>query len=149
MTQREAKLLSELDKNAVPIFSEMLKKLDEKIGSDNYYIVEGRRTQEVQNAYYAQDRDSLEVVNEKRKIAGLNTIGRAENENAITTTLKSKHIDGKAMDIVPYINKAPTWNVKEYREEFEAIVRVGSECGLECGAKWREFPDWPHYEIKG
>ena len=65
------------------------------------WVNETLRSQEVQNAYYAQGREPLDNTNAKRKIAGLPPITDAENKNMITWTLKSKHSSGKAMDLYP------------------------------------------------
>ena len=148
MTNRSKKMLSELDQKAQPLFMDFLLKLDTVLGDSQYIAHEGRRKIIVQEAYYAQGREKLEAVNEKRAAAGLFLL-RSENDNYIITwTLKSRHIDGLAMDIVPVNGKGnPTWDMGHYWNKFVSIRDCGKEAGLICGADWKT-PDWPHYEIK-
>jgi hypothetical protein len=130
----------------------MCVKLDVALGEDNYIIFEGLRTLAKQEAYFAQRRESLALVNEKRKAAGL-YLFTSEKQNAkkVTWTLKSKHLDGCAMDILPTDPEGnPTWDLARYRPEFNAIVDCGRAAGLECGADWGDAnKDWPHYQLKG
>lgn len=147
MTDRSVRMLGELDKRAQPKFKDFLYKLDTVLGEDQFIVHEGIRKKIVQEAYYAQGREKLEAVNEKRNTAGLYLL-RSENDNYIITwTLKSKHIDGLAMDVVPVNGKGdPTWDMAHFWNKFTAIRDCGKEAGLVCGADWKT-PDWPHYEI--
>jgi hypothetical protein len=149
MTERTIKMLNELDKKAQPKFAQFLESLDEAIGDDQYIVFEGRRTVRVQEAYYAQGRKSLEEVNELRKIAGLWLLRSEKDNRVITWTLKSKHIEGLAMDVLP-VNSAgnPTWDLAHFRPVFEKIRDCGRSAGLVCGADWAApQTDWPHYQI--
>ena len=47
-------------------------------------IIETVRSEDVQKAYYAQGRESLETVNELRKKAGLYLLSESENKKIIT-----------------------------------------------------------------
>jgi hypothetical protein len=150
MTERSVRMLAELDERARPAFGDFLGRLDADMGDDRYLVYEGRRSAKVQEAYYAQGRESLGVVNALRKAAGLYAL-RSERDNyKITWTLRSKHIEGLAMDVVPVDGAGnPTWDLAHYRSEFQAIRDRGFEAGLECGADWPESQrDWPHYELK-
>ena len=69
-----------------------------------YVVIETKRSLEVHEAYHAQGRESLEVVNDLRREAGLWEITRKENERTVTNTLKSKHLDGMAVHIAPMVN---------------------------------------------
>jgi len=148
MTERSKKMLAGLDDNARPVFYNFLCNLDTELGEEYYIVFEGRRAVAVQEAYYAQGRDSLEVVNEKRRRAGLPHL-RSEKENYIITwTLESKHIKGLAMDVLPVdSNGNPTWDTAHYMRQFIIIRDCAKKCGLVCGADWKP-EDWPHYEIK-
>ena len=150
MTGRTKKLISQLDRRAQFAFTRMCKLLDERLGEDGYYIYEGLRTQETQEAYYAQGRESLTSVNEKRVKAGLYLLRNEKQNYKVTWTLKSKHLEGKAMDILPLTAEGnPTWDLAHYRAQFEIIRDCGRNAGLECGADWEEANrDWPHYQIK-
>ena len=151
MTQRSVKMLLELSPAAQPSFSAMLEALDRKLGEDRYIVFEGKRSVQVQEAYYAQGRDSLEQVNFLRGTAGLYLLKSDRENYLITWTLKSKHIDGLAMDILPMDGQGnPTWDLAHYRERFGVIRECGLAAGLICGADWSDpYTDWPHYEFWG
>jgi hypothetical protein len=151
MTERSIEMLNKLDPKAQLVFKDFLELLDKELGDDKYIVFEGKRTTAVQEAYYAQGRESLEQVNQKRKDAGLYLFTReSENAKPITWTLKSKHIDGFAMDVLPVNEKGnPTWDLTKYNDTFVKIRDCGRAVGLECGADWPDSKkDWPHYEIK-
>jgi peptidoglycan L-alanyl-D-glutamate endopeptidase CwlK len=69
-----------------------------------------------------------------------------ENNRTITTTLKSKHIEGKAIDICPIKKDGPWWNAPE--SEWLKIAGVMELFGFEWGGRWKGFKDNPHYQIK-
>ncbi len=96
-----------------------------------------RRTQEEQDALYAQ--------------------GRTKPGKIVTWTRKSKHIDGKAFDIAILRNFKPCWDVKVDVNEneipdYEEAGRIGESVGLRWGGRFRNSkgkprPDYPHFEI--
>jgi hypothetical protein len=143
-------MIAELGAKAQPFFTAMCGKLDAALGDDCYIVYEGVRSQAVQEAYFAQGRESLIQVNEKRKAAGLYLLANEKQNYTITWTMNSKHLSGRAMDILPVDGRGnPTWDLAHYRHQFDEIVRCGREAGLECGADWPESQrDWPHYEVK-
>jgi peptidoglycan L-alanyl-D-glutamate endopeptidase CwlK len=143
-------MLGELSPEARPAFEEFLKTLDAAIGETQYIVFEGRRSAEVQEAYYAQGRLPLEVVNKMRKLAGLYLLRSEKDNYPITWMLKSRHIEGMAMDVLPVDARGqPSWDLAHYRAVFEAIRDCGREAGLVCGADWpAPQTDWPHYEVK-
>jgi len=148
MTIQSINKLKELSPDAQPVFRKFLNLLDAELGEDRYIVFEGRRTVAVQEAYYAQGRESLEEVNKKRAAAGLYLL-RSENDNKykITWTLQSKHIDGLAMDVLPADGRGnPTWDLAHYYKIFVTIRDCAKKAGLTCGADWNP-PDWPHYQI--
>ena len=117
-------------------------------------IIETDRTQEVQNAYYAQGRQDVDTVNRLRKAAGLYLI--KERENVIITKAKiSNHTGGRAVDIAPEIDgkpgypwwTAPTWI-------WNSMGKLAEGCGLDwCaggyGQVWGKGWDNPHFELMG
>jgi hypothetical protein len=147
MTERSLKKLAELSPVAQPIFRDFLNLLDKELSEDRYVVIEGRRLVAVQEAYHAQGRESLEEVNKKRAAAGLYLLRSEKDNYIITWTLKSKHIDGLAMDVVPTDGAGnPTWDLAHYYKVFVAIRDCAKKAGLTCGADWNP-PDWPHYQI--
>lgn len=119
-----------------------------------YKVIETLRTPAVQKAYYAQGRESLYTTNALRKEAGLYVIDEATNKRIITWTLKSKHIDGKAIDIVPVQDGRIPWNIltKEIAALYLRIGEIGESVGLEWGGRWKPLDkfgigkDAPHFE---
>ena len=120
-----------------------------------YKVLETRRTVETQEAYYAQGRYPLEVVNAKRKRAGLYLITEKENKNKITWTMKSKHLDGLAIDIVPVIGGKIPWAITDAKvaAAWLRMGEIGEKCGLLWGGRWTPTDkfgcgrDCPHYEV--
>jgi len=149
MTQRSSRMLAELDQEAQPFFKEFLEHLDNALGDTQYIVFEGRRKESVQKAYYAQGREPLDAVNAKRAAAGLYQLRSEKDNYQITWTLKSKHIDGLAMDVLPVDGAGnPKWDLAHYRDTFEIIRDCGFAAGLICGADWPvPQTDWPHYEL--
>ena len=148
MTERSSRMLKDLDLRAQPVFENFLRYLDEALGENQYIVFEGRRSVKTQEAYYAQGRKSLEEVNALRKQAGLYLLRSEKDNYTITWTLKSKHIEGLAMDVLPVDGKGnPTWDLAHFQPQFNIIRNCGKEAGLICGADWKPA-DWPHYEIK-
>jgi peptidoglycan L-alanyl-D-glutamate endopeptidase CwlK len=115
-------------------------------------IIETDRSQMVQNAYYAQGRERLDVVNILRKIAGLPSITERENK-VITNARVSNHTGGNAADMCPEIPGKPGypwWNAPQ--EVWERMGKTTEECGLDwCaggyGQTWGKGWDNPHFEL--
>ena len=150
MTERTRQMIAKLEPEAGRLFTEMCETLDRTLGDSAYIVFEGLRSRAVQEAYYAQGRSPLAAVNVKRKAAGLYLLTSESQNYKITWTMKSKHLEGLAMDILPVQpNGEPTWDLARYRRQFEAIRDAGRAVGLVCGADWPEPQrDWPHYEVK-
>jgi len=119
-----------------------------------YTILETLRAKETQEAYYAQGREPVGKVNEKRKKAGLYLLTQAENENIITWTLDSKHLKGEAVDIAPIVNGKIPWVVVTAAdaEYWLMLGKIGELCGLNWGGRWKPLSkfgigrDAPHFE---
>jgi hypothetical protein len=120
----------------------LLKRLDElKLP---YYVNETLRDLAVQQSYYSQGRKPLQEVNDLRQKAGLRLISAPENKNIITWTLNSKHLEGKAIDIVGLVNKQPSWNMND--SFWKTIADEAVKLGLQAGYYWTP-PDKPHLQL--
>lgn len=122
---------------------EFLAELDKE--GFKYLVSETLRTPRVQAAYFAQGRKPLDEVNRLRVSAGLWKISEAENKNKVTWTLRSKHLDGLAIDVVPSRNGDYWWNAPD--ELWKKMSDIGVSCGLESGYTWKE-KDSPHFEMR-
>jgi peptidoglycan L-alanyl-D-glutamate endopeptidase CwlK len=141
-----------LHPEARPYFEAFLEKL-EKEGYP-YKVLETLRTVEVQEAYFAQGRKSLEEINALRKKAGLYLLGAEEGKRIITRTMQSVHLTGRAGDIVPVLDKKIPWVITaENAGLWLAFGRLGKEAGLEWGGDWKPLDkygigwDPPHYQV--
>lgn len=118
------------------------------------------RTRAEQEAFYAQGREPLEEVNAKRMTAGMRAI--TEKENVIVThTKNSRHFPdaegyAHAYDIAVMKNEddggAVHWDLKydgqgDGHPDYIQAAEIGRRCGLECGAFWENFHDYPHYQV--
>ena len=64
-----------------------------------------------------------------------------------TKTLKSLHLVGRAVDIVPLVNGKPSWQWKHYTPLIKTAKQVGAQLGLrlEFGYDWGW--DAPHIGV--
>jgi len=128
-----------------------------------------KRTIDEQAALYAQHRQSVLAVNRLRAKAGMSSISDRENLKTVTWTMKSRHLPiakGSefakmfpewvgmclAWDIVIMNDKTPQWEIKvdvdkDMIPDYEEAARIGEKLGLVVGARWRDKPDYPHYEF--
>ena len=98
-------------------------------GIMDFSVVQGIRTIEEQEKLYAQ--------------------GRTQPGHIVTWTMKSKHLEGNAIDIAPYINGRIDWNGPDNFNILSALMfRAAME--LSSQIKWGGFwtvKDRPHFEI--
>ena len=87
----------------------------------------------------------------KDEQAELYARGRTKPGPRVTWTLKSKHIDGLAFDIVICKAGIPQWDVKADVDEdsipdYTEAGQIGESLGLIWGGRWKK-PDFPHFEL--
>lgn len=82
---------------------------------------------------------------------GLRTIERQRMllASGKSQTMKSKHIVGRAVDVVAWINGSISWYWKWYIEIAEAMKQAAKELGVEIewGGDWK-FRDGVHFQLK-
>ena len=88
----------------------------------------------------------------KEEQAELYARGRTKPGKKVTWTLKSKHIEGLAFDIVICKAGIPQWDVKVDVDEdgipdYTEAGQIGESCGLKWGGRWAKSPDYPHFEL--
>lgn len=133
-----------------PVVRTFFEKL--KTAGIKFAIVETLRTQEIQNCYYMQGRENLDIVNSARKTAGLWPINEKENSRTVTNTKNSRHMTGRAIDICPLDDKG-NFNWSAPQESWERIGKIGEEVGLDWAAggfgdTWGRRWDNPHFEFQ-
>ena len=117
----------------------------------NLVVTQTFRSTELQEAYYSQGRELLEIVNLKRKKVGLDKI--TEKENKIVTKAapgKSPHNWKMAWDFVPLVDGKPAWNRLDLFDKAGAIARKMNYQGysLEWGGDFKTIKDKPHIQLK-
>ena len=107
-------------------------------------ISETKRELTTQMAYYSRGRMDVADVKRMYAAAGLYQIGDEEAKTKNTWTLQSKHLQGKAIDLVPVKDGKLWWNAPE--NVWERMGEIGEENGLAWGGRWTQ-KDLPHFEI--
>lgn len=64
-------------------------------------------------------------------------------------TMKSRHIGGFAVDIVPYVGGKVRWDWPLFDPIRDAMFHAAHELGIEIewGGDWKGFPDGPHWQL--
>lgn len=103
-------------------------------------IVQSLRTWSEQDILYLRGRDAY---------------GHIVNRSAVVTNCpggKSYHNFGLAVDCVPSTHSTgcpfdPDWNSSH--DVWKKMVSAGLAVGLDSGATWRTFHDFPHFQLTG
>ena len=63
-----------------------------------------------------------------------------------STTLRSRHLTGHAVDLVPY---PVSWEWDYFYPIVDAMKAAAEELEIDitCGADWVNFPDGPHFQL--
>lgn len=81
-------------------------------------------------------------------IEGLRSLQRQRQLYAVgkSQTLKSKHIEGRAVDVL--VNRG--WVFADYRAFADVVKRKAAEAGVRVtwGGDWKTFKDGPHFQIE-
>lgn len=84
-------------------------------------------------------------------VEGLRTLARQRQLLAAgaTTTLKSRHLDGHAVDLAAMVGGKVRWDWPLYHR-LAAIVKdaaAAERVSIEWGGDWRTFKDGPHWQL--
>lgn len=84
-------------------------------------------------------------------IEGLRTVERQRElvASGASTTMKSRHLDGHAVDIAPVVGGEVRWDWPLYRKIAPAMKQAAKEVGvpIEWGGDWIKFKDGPHWQL--
>lgn len=84
-------------------------------------------------------------------LEGLRTIARQRELFAkkATTTMKSRHLDGHAVDLAPMIGNEVRWDWPLYRQLAPIVKQAAKDEGvaIEWGGDWIKFKDGPHWQL--
>lgn len=66
-----------------------------------------------------------------------------------STTMKSNHLTGKAVDIAVLVDGKVNWELKNYKLVAAHIKNVAKRMGIPIvwGGDWTTFIDGPHFEL--
>lgn len=143
-----------------PEVQTMAKKLisDLKEAGIKVAVVYTYRTEAEQVALYAQGRETLDKVNEKRKKAGMYLLPEKENKYTVTKCdgikLKSAHQSREALDIAPVDDKGKIMWDNAPVATWRKIAELSKAVGFDCGATWPPLDknglgwDKPHHQKK-
>jgi peptidoglycan L-alanyl-D-glutamate endopeptidase CwlK len=103
------------------------KSLDEMQGVDSRLVAVVKRAIQLTTVDFGVTEGLRSLETQKKYVAA----GKSQ-------TLKSKHIDGKAVDLVAYINGKVSWELNLYDSIADAMVKAAKELGIpiKWGAAW-------------
>lgn len=66
-----------------------------------------------------------------------------------STTMRSRHLTGHAVDLGAYVDGTVRWDWPLYHTIAEAMKQAAQELkvDMEWGGDWKSFPDGPHYQL--
>ena len=66
-----------------------------------------------------------------------------------STTMKSRHLTGHAVDVAAFVGKELRWDWPLYGRIAEAVKAAAKEVGVpvEWGGDRKSFPDGPHFQL--
>ena len=114
------------------------------MGVDGIAVSETMRHLSTQMAYYSRGRMPVPDVKAMYAAAGLWKISDKEAVKSITWTLESKHLLGKAIDLVP-LRRGSTWWIAP-DSVWSRMGEIGEQHGLSWGGRWKKR-DTPHFEM--
>lgn len=78
--------------------------------------------------------------------AKLYEIGEKEALTPNTWTLKSKHLEGLAIDVVPSHDGKDFWWAPPAWPGWDIMAEIAAKHGIEPGSRWKGRKDCPHFE---
>lgn len=84
-------------------------------------------------------------------LEGVRTLARQKELHAkgATTTMKSRHLDGHAVDLAPVIDGEVRWDWPLYFKLAEIVKQAAKDehVPIEWGGDWKTFKDGPHWQL--
>lgn len=83
---------------------------------------------------------------------GLRSLSRQRQlvAQGASQTLKSKHIEGRAVDVAALDGGTISWNFTLYEQISKAFKEAAGmlNVAIEWGGDWKSFRDGPHFQLK-
>lgn len=66
-----------------------------------------------------------------------------------STTMNSRHLTGKAVDIAVFVDGKLTWDIRAYKAVAEHVKTIAKLMNIPIiwGGDWKSFIDGPHFEL--
>lgn len=84
-------------------------------------------------------------------VEGMRTLAKQKEYfvSGATRTMNSRHLDGHAVDIAPYISGSIRWDWPLYYKITPVIKAAAKELNIpiEWGGDWVKFRDGPHWQL--
>lgn len=139
LSDKSLQRLNGVDSNLVKVVKRAI-----EITEQDFSVLEGVRTKEQCYINYGKGRTSTELA-----IKGIPASYSKPKEAKVTwlnNPLGSKHVTGKAVDLIPY---PLSWgDIPSFIKISEAMKKAAKELGIkiEYGGDWKQ-KDYPHYEV--
>ena len=123
---------------------DIIKVMNEAIKHYDFTVLYGNRTKEEQFELFRQGRSlvgGVWKITEPKKVV--------TNLDGKTKVSKHNHKPSLAIDIAPY---PIDWkDINRFKELAVVVKKAAATVGVDIvwGGDWKEFKDFPHYEIKG
>lgn len=71
-------------------------------------------------------------------------------ERGASTTMKSRHLIGEAVDLGAYVDGKIDWSWPLYHKIASAMKQSADELGIRItwGGDWKSFKDGPHFQVE-
>ncbi len=126
------------------------------MGSDGFIVLETRRSQDTQTAYFSRlltsyapakyRKQAVKFVQALYKRAALYEIDAREAIKPVTWTMESRHIEGKALDIWP-TKKGKIWWAPKTWPGWARMAEIAAKHGIEAGYTWEgDEQDPAHFQ---
>ena len=85
-------------------------------------------------------------------LEGVRTVAqqRINVAKGVSTTMRSRHLTGHAVDLVPLVNGKPSWDWQYYHQLAPAVKQAAKELNvaIDWGGDSKSFKDGPHFELQ-
>jgi hypothetical protein len=89
---------------------------------------------------------AIDFVKTMYRRAGLYAIGDKEALTPITWIMKSKHLEGLAIDVAPSLDGKNFWWAPPAWPGWEIMAEIAVRHRIEPGSRWKGRHDCPHFE---
>ena len=117
------------------------------LGSRSLSRLEGVHPDLVRVVRKAADLSTLDFT----VLEGLRTLARQKQllAQGATTTMRSRHLDGHAVDLGAMVAGQVRWDWPLYYKVAEVVKAAAQaeQVPLEWGGDWRKFKDGPHWQL--